>query len=1280
MNTMNLEELKVTELKDLCRKANIKGYSKMRKAELVDALNNNKELKKIVVNEARNAAKDQLGHDFSKAVSFWKQLRDLKYMSASDYVDMTRAWAVLKGLLVSMDKEGTENYALTDSLAGTAESLKDIFCPDANISRYSDEELRDFIEFYITEFSLSVFSKRLKKENSSIIKMSMEDIIYDKECMAYFDSSKAHKFTGEEVKVLKDKNGNALKSQMRIVETSEDGISRMLSAKGLSSITVFMGKDSQDEEEQKLILAAKKKIFRGGIYDVATGKRFIFAFQNPSSCRKANYMFVEAKDWNQVVSFWLEITGLESWDAFKKAFFDAEGKVVMAKLLARISTRGSNSFDLSKIAPSYDKAIKEARILYIPDAKCEIVRPFKTMKGPGCMEMQENVARETKPGDGQIISSMKFHALMAVSMQIISGNEYVEFCELWDKVGKNIYNVKEGTRLHTLIQKIPGVFQLRQVADKGISVRFNYENTTVSVSKELAKKLNELNKEQFTENQKIFLGDYDLIIPESVRKFIGGDWSDHPLEICNYLKKKDKWVALNPQFIDSLNFESPRALCPIVDYWFKYMIDSLDDIAKAQQFHGIIRHSDDEESRTVASNLVAALKASSDLRNDTQICKWREKQYEKLISDMKIGRIMVPGMYSYMVCDPAFIINNVFNAELPCLAAKEYYHNNESTECALFRAPLIHPFEAQKVQLVKNDAYWYMQNVIIFNGYDGIWERMGGGDFDGDTCAIVLANTEFGRIIVNAIESFSYDIWEEAQTAKKTVFNMDNFIDYLATSAKVDRTGIITNYATKCLGIRRHLKSVVWHAKEAGCDTVTLIHPQSFGENNAEYGVFGSKYKPRAAMVDGKVSFCMKGFVEAKYNKKKQCVEFAAEGYVGTFSLDRILEISDSFLDLVAILRILQGREIDGAKTGVYAEGVSGNDFIDAVKVKFTPHQMIVRQEVLDREVAESARINEYWSLSPLAIVHDYVVERAKEINEFFKKSETKQSLLKALLTAEEKIYFNTTVEGKLLVDYLADRKTAYNAAVRTIMDNCTGEEKTEALANVKDYEISVLRELSSTNGIPTEVIAVASYVAAYNKDSKQKEGLTYGWLFLDELLLVFSRNNKKFELYKLPEYVEKACIINNVLYVNEQKYRFNMNAADCENVVIQKINGTPYALIHKPSTIVVKPSINNNVVYGATTYTIGVVGFKYHIVAENPKEEWKKIVKENNYIFDIVFDESGNVRTVVNGKVISSLTRTTINDDLIGKKVRINSNDFKESDASIADLKVIIIGEADCQ
>lgn len=259
------------------------------------------------VYEARDVARDELGKEFSKAVSFWKQLRGIEDMTEYDYPEMVTSWNILKHLV------DTDPCAGTFSLRDTAMALRNIFCPTADIRGYSDEELASFIQANIEQFQLSAFTERLVKDSTDIIKMSMDNIQFT-DHGAFFDTTEAAHFTGK--KIDYDKKN----SIMRVVESSEDGISRMLQKRGKTSLTVFMGQQGKNEQEQLLLDKQKEEVFTNGITDVATGKHFMWAFQNPSSCRKANFMFVEADDWGEVCSLWMEITGIEDWDTFERTF------------------------------------------------------------------------------------------------------------------------------------------------------------------------------------------------------------------------------------------------------------------------------------------------------------------------------------------------------------------------------------------------------------------------------------------------------------------------------------------------------------------------------------------------------------------------------------------------------------------------------------------------------------------------------------------------------------------------------------------------------------------------------------------------------------------------------------------------------------------------------------------------------------------------------------------------------------------------------------------------
>lgn len=697
--------------------------------------------RKIKHQAAKVFAHLNLGEDYNRAIQWYKLINEKDSFTTEDYMQAVKDWSVMKALSLNNS---------VDDIDSTVISICRINGLTVDVNKLSQVEKLDFIASMIKQFNLSVFGEQIKKDQNVITKGNLNAIVYDSiRGEMTIDTSKALDFTVTDMNKndlckIKGENGNFIGSYDTPFEelpliyrlnSSEDGISRLLNAEGLSAITVYMGNPEMEQKDQEEIDEKKRIIFSKGFTDIATGKHYMFGFQNPSSCRKANFMFVEACNWDDVIKLWCKITEFSSINELMSpavGLVDDDGKTVIAKFIARLASRSSNSFNYSKIAkPEYADKVKNAKVLYTKDVKATINRPYRTIVSPGVTELK-TAERTITPGDGQAIGSFSFHALIAVGMRAISENEYDEFTKLWNECGKDSNNVEPGSRLEKLILKIPGVFQIRHGEKKGIIVRYNIEALT---------------------NIKELDG-VDLIVPDSVRKFIGKDWATYPLEICNWLKRKKQWVALNPQFIQALSNLEPDGLIGIAEQWINFVresvglckvkcgvpvpedkIDHANTVAKALKFHNLISGSDkdDDISDDSISPVVHALRTSTKLLKEAQVCNWRKAQYKKFLSDMSIGRLLVPGQYTYMICDPGFLIEKTFGVPVPHLKGGEndkdgeYYFNKKECGIGLFRSPLIHPFEGQALQAINNHEYWYFKDVVVFNGYDGAWDRMGGG-------------------------------------------------------------------------------------------------------------------------------------------------------------------------------------------------------------------------------------------------------------------------------------------------------------------------------------------------------------------------------------------------------------------------------------------------------------------------------------------------------------------------------------------------------------------------
>lgn len=1288
----NYSELNVQKLKGLCKKRNLNNYSRLNKEDLISLLKADDEKKAL----ANNNARIELGVDFAKAKAFWSNINGRK-AKAEDLDDVVSTWKVMSNLASEPIMEG--------SLIEIATSLSGIFNLDYYVENKTDEELADFINTMIDQFKTDTQTEVLHKDGYKIIKASLADIeVINNVC--YFNSNNACVFTQDEIKVMREQNGGKIHS-MRVVETSENGFSRMLEELGedVTYLMLFMGDTETSEGWGALeIDQLKELIFTNGLFDTNTGVHYNFGIKGPSMDRKANHLFIPVEGWKETFDLWFKITGTKDIKGFIEAFGD---EVVLAKVLARVSTRGSSSFDISRVSPEVAEVISKARVYYSKDTQTIVSRKYHQLVSPNVLE-ERTGERAITDSDGQGLISVSMNANVALAMKTITRNEYTEFITLWKNHKGSLAEVNPSSRLGKLIIKMPHVWQIRHGEKKGLLVMADLEN--IEATK-----------------------DWDIICPESVRKFVGGEWSEYPLEICNFLKKKDSKVYLNPQFVEALDWDNPNELKPIVEDILAFAEDSMTDIKKRMQFHKIFV-SDNDANTSVGSFLVDAITTNTDLMNETQVQKWSLNQYDTMVTNLKIGRIPVSGMYSYMIFDPYYLINKIFGLSLDTLKYGEFYHNGLDCRCGLFRTPLIHPFEAQNVQLVVNNNYWYLRDCIIFNGFDGTADRMGGADHDGDLCAIIPDNTWQGKIIVDGIRNFDFDVWEPAQKAKKVYFvpdandeeAMKNLISHLVKGAKVDRTGLITNYASRALDIANHLKSAIHFAKLMGCKNLTFFHPEAFGRQNK----YGATFVPQSMYNNGVKTFGLKAIVKGRYkedpvgsgNFKVVWNNDAEEAIIGVKTFDEVETYIQKYLRIVEILRVLQGREIDGAKTGVFAEGVSGLDFTDNVKITNSPHTMLTRQISLGRrsgeEKMDSTFINSYITLSPWGRVHDFIdkylynddgsVKTGVFLDTLKNNGVDKSMVLWNLLTKEEQAILRTSINfsdgsSMTLIELMTKFKSNYGHKIRNFKF-ASGEIKNELRAtqgdDIKDEDaigsltvgkikenqyIELEQYMQSLKlvfpNITMKVMAAACYFATYmSKDGNPTKGISFAWIIPDALLEIFSRANNKYGWVRVPNSAINVSIKDNILYA-DGKIISKINAYDCNNAPTKFINGRLYAWIQRRVSEVAEPSAVENTIVSNKTYTIKAVGFKYYSSAN--VEGWKKLVISNNYMFDIKLDEAGRIIMTINDMPIASIARgkediDMSSIDLIGRKVKVvnnpNSNPIVFNDNSITNICVTIV------
>jgi len=525
-------------------------------------------------------------------------------------------------------------------------------------------------------------------------------------------------------------------------------------------------------------------------------------------------------------------------------------------------------------------------------------------------------------------------------------------------------------------------------------------------------------------------------------------------------------------------------------------------------------------------------------------------------------------------------------------------------------------------------------------------------DFDGDICAIVPEDTDIGALIVNAVRDIPYDIWEEAQVAKKVKFTYDMkaLIEHLVKNAKVDRTGPITNHAMRSSEISNHFTQIARTCRRNGIDNVFFKEPWSFPEVDEKYGWYGDKYRGLLWKDNtGKQFMTVRGIAKCKKVGALWVWDKGPEAFVGWKSVTEIEEEAKKYMDKVKVLRLLQGREIDGAKTGVYAEGPEGrNDFTDEVKVITTPHQMLARRVILKKGESKSDNHNSFVSFSPLGDLYDYVQSRRHEIEDKLDNGINMTQYLFTLLTKDELRWFyarwNVTnpetneVKDKSLLEIIEDHKKVYSQAwanARELPD----EDRMTFGKKIKEEEHEWLLSLTNytnttNNNLPLTVIATAAYIVAYDKKNNQNTGLGYGWILASTLLDVFARGNNKRRLVRLPhKNVESAEIKDGWLYVNEMKH-MKVNSVEGPVDVIN-VSGQNCAMLQKKvdNAASTAPFVFPGAIDANVLYSITASGLAY-TQAENAVN-WIDLVRANGGYFDIIMNSQKRVVMVINGEEI---------------------------------------------
>ena len=569
------------------------------------------------------------------------------------------------------------------------------------------------------------------------------------------------------------------------------------------------------------------------------------------------------------------------------------------------------------------------------------------------------------------------------AVNILNMIQYLDCLYTWsDHVSKGGTLADAPTKVSNVLAKVSN-FQFRHLSKKGMIWIADFDACKATKTyREVCAKM----PEGVDPDSIVDLTKFDLVFPQSVVKFNDGPWSSAPLEICAWAKPgKNQYVKLNMQFVNALYWPGhPSRLLEIVKRRIDLLKAAATDVDKAMEFHKIFGGTDDEGNGTTKTYLVDILKHCNKLFNEPYVISLRAKTFIKAMTDLRLCKIPVPGVYGYMVADPNGQLNLTFGSNLACLPAGTSYFNGKDCMAGFFRTPLIHPNEVVKTQLTNMKGYSIYRDCTVFNIYDCLWDNLGGGDTDGDTCAAITADTEDGAIIVEGIRNSGYIVTSSSKSPIKVNLDLENdfeesikkIVKFLEDNSQSDRTGLITNYASCAMDMCNHLLAIADWCELKGIKAY-FKHPKSYGKDK-KWGAF--EMPKEVKMGDHTVLEC-KGLVEARWDPMAKAYHFDEDSeysLLGECDVKYIRDTAAYLLNtVVAILRTNQGDEIDGAKTGWYPT------LIDETLVTLIgTNTLLYRQQVVKGATDEEVQrryINAYTSISPAGIVARYVSKIQQE-------------------------------------------------------------------------------------------------------------------------------------------------------------------------------------------------------------------------------------------------------------------------------------------------------------
>ena len=525
---------------------------------------------------------------------------------------------------------------------------------------------------------------------------------------------------------------------------------------------------------------ALKHLYTYGLLDVSNGDKYFPIGLSASKARSGGIVWLaNTGDWTKMEELRAQVLHVtnEEYEEMKK------DKCVIAKFeTGSIGMRTSSVINVSKAGKKLrgsNSVLNDIRCKVIPDIVKKV--PLRTL------EPKKGVIGETKPFSFELIekeyeviysdgsSLIKLQKFIDILHQAgeITDKQYVMFATKWEASNYNVDILHEDEEIYKFLTS-KDFKCLMQVRFFG-----GVKGTVIPVA--------EMDGDER-------LADVDMLVFKKSAKYIS---NDAPFEVINFPHKKDR-AKLNYQFVQSTVTDG-NVLIKGAKKAFETVKDVLNNASNALKFvagnRGLSDKGDDLLTK-LANDLEIEPRLLTEHYHHNQLLE----KVEKYIKEVGYGRIPVNGAFKYIISDPIWLYHQAMGDEFEsALEVGQVYCNGiDGFEAGMWRSPMIHFSEPQKVMCKNIDYLWMYKDIIVLNTKDAIAPALGGADYDGDKCLIIVdyRDGSFESDFVQQIQCPGYIIYDEGNTAPKVNNNIQNRIKYYVDLSTPNRTGQITNWAT----------------------------------------------------------------------------------------------------------------------------------------------------------------------------------------------------------------------------------------------------------------------------------------------------------------------------------------------------------------------------------------------------------------------------------------------------------------------------------------------------